>query len=60
MDHYTMNKGNDIVPLKGVTRFEVIDHRPDAPEQGRVLVATGTRVTVSLQDGGKTMKVFLS
>jgi hypothetical protein len=42
-----------------VTRFEVIDHTTDG-SQGRVLVQYGVDVQVSLQDGGRTLKVFLS
>ena len=42
-----------------VTRFEVIDHRKDAPEQGRCFVATGVAVELSYQDGGRTLKIFV-
>ena len=41
-----------------VTRFEVIDHTKDG--QGRILVEKGIKVELSLQDDGKTLKVFLS
>ena len=37
-----------------VTRFEVID------ENGRTYVRKGVRVTVSYQNGGRTLKVFIS
>lgn len=47
-------------PLAGVNRFEVIDHRKDAPERGRVIVAYGAHIQVDMQDHGATMKVFLS
>lgn len=47
-------------PLPEVTRFEVIDHRKDAPTPGRVVVAYDARIQVSTQDDGRTMKVFLS
>lgn len=38
-----------------VTRFEVIDD----DDTGRVLVRYGVHVQLSLQDGGRTLKVFL-
>ena len=45
----------------GVTRFEVIDHRKSVEEGGgRIVVEYGVKVEVSIQDGGKTMKVFLN
>jgi hypothetical protein len=47
-----------------VTRFEVIDHRytgdAERPVKGRIVVAYGVIVTVDLQDGGRTLKVFLN
>ena len=45
-------------PLKDVTRFEVIDHSGDKP--GRVLVKHGISVEMSIQDDGKTLKIFIS
>lgn len=36
-----------------VTRFEVIN------ESGRIIVQYGVHVTLSLQDDGRTLKVFL-
>lgn len=42
-----------------VNRVEVIDHTPGS--EGRVFTKMGVnRVEVSLQDDGKTLKVFLS
>jgi hypothetical protein len=41
-----------------VDRFEVIDHTSKA--RGRVVVEYGVKVEVSIQDGGKTMKIFLT
>lgn len=41
-----------------VTRFEVIDHRDDGV--GRILTCNGVRVTLSPQDDGRTLKVFLN
>ena len=42
-----------------VTRCEVIDHRHGAPSVGRVFVAWGARVSLSYQDAGRTLKVFV-
>lgn len=46
-----------------VTRFEVIDHTAGAvsycPEVPRSVVARGVSVELSLQDDGRTLKVFL-
>lgn len=41
-----------------VTRFEVIDHTSEL--QGRILVKYGVKVEISIQDDGRTMKVFLT
>lgn len=49
--------------LSRVERFEVIDHRMEtiaAEQPVRAIVATGAKVTLSFQDSGKTLKVFLS
>lgn len=43
--------------LVNVTRFEVIDGR--ISDGARALVAYGVEVTASLQDDGRTLKVFL-
>lgn len=47
-----------------VTRFEVIDHAPGAvsyhPDVARSLVARDVKVELSVQDGGRTLKVFLT
>jgi hypothetical protein len=49
-----------------VVRFEVIDHSTRgpgvsySPDVARAVVAYGVRVQISLQDGGRTLKVFLS
>jgi hypothetical protein len=40
-------------------RFEVIDHRKTADPIGRILYAEG-EVELSYQDGGKTLKVFIT
>jgi hypothetical protein len=42
----------------GVTRFEVIDHRAEG--QGRILVAWPSRISLSYQDDGRTLKVFVA
>ena len=45
-----------------VTRFEVVDHRTyhTFEPRGRVWSALGVSVDVSLQDDGRTLKVFLT
>lgn len=46
-----------------LTRFEVIDHRKNALEYGRRLVIrqkTPITVAVSVQDDGRTVKVFIN
>ena len=42
--------------LAGVTRFEVIDHQHN---MGRVYSVNPTKVSLSFQDQGRTLKVFL-
>ena len=41
-----------------VTRFEVIDHTSEM--LGRMLVKYGVNVDISIQDDGRTTKVFLT
>lgn len=47
-------------------RFEVINHckDPDAilssERPGRMLIATGVKIELSVQDNGRTLKVFLT
>jgi hypothetical protein len=41
-----------------ITRFEVIDHSDKM--RGRYVVEYGVKVEVSIQDEGRTMKVFLT
>lgn len=49
-----------------VTRFEVIDHTTGqakvhySPCHGRSVVASGVSVELSIQDDGRTLKVFLT
>lgn len=45
-------------PTHVLTRLEVIDHRANG--EGRVFVAWGCRVSLSYQDNGRTLKVFVS
>jgi hypothetical protein len=52
-----MNNLNIEVPK--ITRFEVIDHRDAAPIFGRVFSVHNVAINLSLQDGGRTLKVFL-
>lgn len=47
-----------------ISRFEVINHADNAHPQGRVLVlykefGQFKELTVSIQDDGKTLKIFL-
>lgn len=44
--------------LKGVTRFEVIDH--SSKKRGRIVVEYGVAVEASIQDEGRTLKIFLT
>jgi hypothetical protein len=50
----------------GFDRFEVISHckDPDAilthERPGRVLIAVGVKIELSVQDDGRTLKVFLT
>ena len=44
--------------LKEVTRFEVIDH--SSKKRGRYVVEYGVRVEASIQDEGRTLKIFLT
>lgn len=44
-----------------VTRFEVIDHTKDVTQGGgKVLVQYDVKIELSLQDDGRTLKVFLT
>ena len=45
---------------KKITRFEVIDHRDNAKEKGRVFVAYDVEVEIQVQDSEKTLKVFIN
>jgi hypothetical protein len=49
-----------MVDYSKVTRIEVINHGgvPDA-KIGRLMVLYGVRVEPSVQDGGRTLKLFL-
>ena len=58
-----MDERNDynsiaIQPIDKVTRFEVIDHSKKM--RGRYVVEYGIKVEVSIQDDGRTMKIFLN
>jgi hypothetical protein len=44
--------------LKEVTRFEVIDH--SSKKRGRYVVEYGVKVEASIQDKGRTLKIFLT
>ena len=43
-----------------VTRFEVINHATGKGVIGRIVVERNIGVELSLQDDGRTLKVFLS
>lgn len=46
--------------LSTFRRFEVIDHRSAASAPGRTLLARHAQVSLSIQDNGTTLKVFLN
>lgn len=52
------SRDHDIRLSENIERFEVIDHSGRGL-QGRVIVKQGVSVTLSMQDGGKTLKIFL-
>lgn len=44
-----------------ISRVEMVDHRASAGKPGRVFTAYNVdALTISLQDDGRTLKVFLS
>lgn len=45
-----------------VTRLEIIDHRRNAPVPGRCFVHwdAASRIEISRQDGGRTIKIFIT
>ena len=45
--------------MTDVTRLEVIDCRRDMPSAGRAFVAYQCAVSLSVQDDGRTLKVFV-
>lgn len=57
---------NVINPMSAITRFEVIDHRPVQGEhgiptvKGRVIVEYNVKVESSVQDKGRTLKIFIN
>jgi len=53
-----LNTEAELDSLKKFTRVEVINHKSDRFEIGRVLVYRGD-IEVSLQDDGKTLKIFI-
>lgn len=52
------NLKNPANEFKSITRFEAIDHRKNG--NGRVLSVWDINIEVSIQDSGKTMKVFIT
>jgi len=43
-----------------ITRVEVIDHRASSSAPGRMLVLWNVNAEISMQDGGRTLKVLVS
>lgn len=58
--HEPSPDGPSAPDLSKVTRFEVIDHREGAQPFGRVFSAWDASGEMSLQDNGRTLKLFLS
>ena len=52
------NKPDSVYRFKKVTRLEVIDHRGEG--LGRVYGARPCSVAISVQDDGKTLKLFVT
>ena len=52
------SRDHDIRLSEDIERFEVIDHSGKRL-QGRVIVKRDVSVTLSMQDGGKTLKIFI-
>jgi len=52
-----MNEARD---TKRVTRVELIDHRRGSETFGRAFVAWDVSADISIQDDGRTLKVFVS
>ena len=50
--------------FQAIERFELIDHTHGAvscyPTRPRMVIAKNINVELSLQDGGRTLKIFLS
>jgi hypothetical protein len=43
-----------------ITRLEIIDHRKTANPAGRAFVAWNAALTPSVQDNGRTLKIFVT
>jgi len=55
----TDSRGPAASDMTKVTRVELIDHRYGSPSFGRVFVAWDVSAELSLQDDGRTLKVFV-
>jgi hypothetical protein len=57
---YELKENQELFDIitKSITRFEVIDHT--SKKRGRIVVEYNVKVELSLQDGNKTLKVFLT
>lgn len=54
-NHFNINSNNTPIPYSRVTRVEIVG------KDGREIVMTDvTNVKISMQDDGRTMKVFLN
>ena len=49
-----------IIDTEKVTRVELIDHRNESKAFGRAFVAWDVSANMSIQDQGRTMKVFVT
>jgi hypothetical protein len=56
-----VSRAGDFIAATGVTRVEVIDHRMETMAVGtaRAFSAWDVAVTVSVQDDGRTLKIFV-
>ena len=48
-----------MVDTTKIDRVEVINHRTDAERFGKVFTQWDCSVEISIQDGGRTLKVFV-
>jgi hypothetical protein len=46
--------------VDNITRITVVDHRAGAQPFGRVFEAWNINLDISIQDGGRTLKLFVT